>query len=304
MWEFPSSGFGGAQWSYEFGREALARAGRLVDPELGERRNLILANKRGGQNYPTLRTHVLAYQMIMPGERARTHRHTPHAGRVILEADEGAYTVVNGARLAMHPGDVVLTPSLSWHGHGHEGERPAYWIDFLDVPLVHLLEPMFFEPYPGGWEAPRSDASAEGLVFPWAETKAQLDELPKPTEGAFGREVRLGEPALPTMGLVVRQLDNSTLTTRFRTSANREYCVVSGAGESWIDGEHYRWSSGDVFVAPCWSIQQHASDAGAVLLEISDEPLQAYCGYLRSEAVAEIGTSGAFEPEVAHASRA
>ncbi len=39
---------------------------------------------------------------------------------------------------------MVLTPGWSWHGHGHDGDEPAYWFDGLDVPLTHLLEPMFF----------------------------------------------------------------------------------------------------------------------------------------------------------------
>ena len=42
------------------------------------------------------------------------------------------------------PGDVVLTPSWSWHGHANESDATSYWIDFLDIPFVHLTEAMFF----------------------------------------------------------------------------------------------------------------------------------------------------------------
>ena len=48
----------------------------------------------------------------------------------------------------METGDVVLTPGWCWHGHGHDGDEPAYWFDGLDVPLTHLLEPMFFQEHP------------------------------------------------------------------------------------------------------------------------------------------------------------
>ena len=48
----------------------------------------------------------------------------------------------------MESGDIVLTPGWHWHGHGHDGQEQAYWFDGLDVPLTHLLEPMFFEDHP------------------------------------------------------------------------------------------------------------------------------------------------------------
>ncbi len=89
---------------------------------------------------------VTAYQMIMPGEWARSHRHTPNALRLILDSEPGTYTEVDGVKIAMEPGDVLLTPNWSSHGHGNNSRACAYWLDFLDVPLVQLLEPMFFEP--------------------------------------------------------------------------------------------------------------------------------------------------------------
>ena len=77
-------------------------------------------------DYATSRTIVAAYQMIMPGEKARSHRHTPNALRLIIDAEPGAYTIVNGERLSMMPGDVVLTPNWCWHGHGNDSRACAY----------------------------------------------------------------------------------------------------------------------------------------------------------------------------------
>ena len=94
-----------------------------------------MQNPAGG-SYATSRTIVAAYQMIMPGEKARSHRHTPNALRLIIDAEPGAYTIVNGERLSMMPGDVVLTPNWCWHGHGNDSRACAYWLDVLDVPLV------------------------------------------------------------------------------------------------------------------------------------------------------------------------
>ena len=53
-------------------------------------------------------------QIVMPGEIARAHRHSAAALRLIIEG-RGGYTVVNGKRVPMFPGDLVLTPNWSWH---------------------------------------------------------------------------------------------------------------------------------------------------------------------------------------------
>jgi len=197
MWSSPRTPFTQAQWRYADARQALMRAEHLVDLEFAERRNLIMVNPTEGNLYPTSRALVLAYQLVLPGERARTHRHTPHAGRLVLEADEGAYTVVNGVQVPMLPGDVLLTPSWSWHGHGNSGTKPAVWIDFLDVPLVHLLDPMFFEPHPDGWAEATIETRDTPILFPYGETNARLDAAEPDPSGCFGRRIELGSPALP-----------------------------------------------------------------------------------------------------------
>jgi gentisate 1,2-dioxygenase len=109
--------------------------------------------------------------MIMPGEKARSHRHTPNALRLIVDAEPGAYTIVNGERLSMMPGDVVLTPNWCWHGHGNDSRSNAYWLDVLDVPLVHLLEPMFFEPHPDDFERESVVPNASPMHSPGARPR-------------------------------------------------------------------------------------------------------------------------------------
>ena len=66
-------------------------------------------------------------QIVMPGESARAHRHTPSALRLIINSD-GGYTTVNGDRIPMYPGDLILTPNWTWHDHGNEsGEQSSGW---------------------------------------------------------------------------------------------------------------------------------------------------------------------------------
>ena len=47
----------------------------------------------------------------------------------------------------MDPGDLVLTPSWTWHDHGSEAAEPVIWMDGLDIPLIRSLESMFFEAF-------------------------------------------------------------------------------------------------------------------------------------------------------------
>ena len=108
LWPAPRKTFVPAHWKYALARGALDAAGRLINTALAERRNLILFNPAEGNTYGTVRTLVAAYQMIMPGEWARVHRHTPNALRLILDAEPGTYTEVDGTNIAMAPGDVLV----------------------------------------------------------------------------------------------------------------------------------------------------------------------------------------------------
>ena len=87
---------------------------------LAERRNLVMRNPAPNPGFETSRTLVAAYQMILPGEHAPSHRHSSHALRVIIDG-KGSYSIVDGDKTPMETGDVVLTPGWCWHGHGHDG---------------------------------------------------------------------------------------------------------------------------------------------------------------------------------------
>jgi gentisate 1,2-dioxygenase len=281
LWPKPQQHFLPALWHWEVCKTALDIAGRLVTTELAERRNLILHNPLPGNGYATATTMVAAYQMILPGEKARSHRHTPNALRLILEG-EGAFSVVDGERLDMRPGDVVLTPNWYWHGHGNDGDVPCYWLDGLDVPLVQTLGPMFFESYPTGFQEPEVCSTDSPLVFRWEKTQAALDRTMPDPEDFFGVRVQLGSPALTTMGLYMQRLSAGTETRAYQTTANFIYCVLEGAGVTSIDGETLHWKRGDVVVVPTWRRQTHYVTTDATLFSMTDEPVLKACGWLRT----------------------
>src|SRR5437870_2993468 len=126
--------------------EAMIRESGEVVPVGEERRALQLFNPGLEGRWASTNTLIAAIQVLLPGEVARAHRHTPTAIRFIMRGS-GGYTKVDGERLYMSPGDLVLTPSWSWHDHGNEGEETVVWLDGLDIPLIQSLDSMFFQFY-------------------------------------------------------------------------------------------------------------------------------------------------------------
>jgi gentisate 1,2-dioxygenase len=280
LWPEPRTHFQAANWTWDHARAALNSAGRLINTELADRRNLFMVNPCEGNFYATLRTLVSAYQMLLPGERARSHRHTPNALRLVLDVPQNCYTIVDGIRIDMVPGDVLLTPGWSWHGHGNDGDRPAYWIDFLDVPLVQLLEPMFFEPWPAGFQDPTQSTRNSAFVFPWANTVQSLDAA-KPDE--YGRNrVELGSPALPTLALHMERILPGQKSESMQSTASQIFAVASGSGKTIIEDNEFQWSTGDVIAIPSWHRFWSSADTEAVLFSVSDQPVLEKLGFLRT----------------------
>ena len=271
LWPAPRKTFLPAHWSYKVARAALDKAAPLIGTDQAERRNLILANPIEGNTYATSRTLVAAYQMVRAGEVARSHRHTPNALRLVVDSRPDAFTIVQGKKIPMVPGDVLLTPNWLWHGHANESDAAAYWIDFLDAPLVQLLEPMFLEHFADGIEKASDIDDASPMRFPFAETTARLDAAETAADGTSS--VELGGPALDTMALHVHRLTADRPTSPRQTTANNIYAVIDGEGESDLDGLTVRWSRGDVFVAPAWRKHSHRAAGAAHLLRVTDEPV-------------------------------
>jgi gentisate 1,2-dioxygenase len=279
----PQSSFVPAHWRYEECKAALDAAGRLIDVSLAERRNLVLRNPIKGNDIATTRTLVSAYQMILPGEKAPSHRHVAHALRVIIDG-HGSYSTVDGEKTPMETGDVVLTPGWSWHEHGHDGDEPAYWLDGLDVPLVRSLENMFYEEHPDRFEPNVREVKTSPYRFTRDEIARRLDQATADNEGFHGPRIVLEAPTMPTMKLTMERLAAGTKTRRQRSTANHIFCCVEGGGESIVGNERFEWRRGDAFAAPCWTKFEHRAASDTLLFALSDEPLMTFGRYYRFEA--------------------
>src|SRR5574343_113948 len=136
----PSRKTQATHWPYRPLRELLLKAGELTPIEKAERRVLVLANPGHGlEKMQASAAMYLGMQLLLPGEWAPSHRHTPNAVRMVVEG-EGAWTLVDGEKCHMSRGDLILTPTGLWHEHGHDGDAPVVWLDVLDLPLVYYME--------------------------------------------------------------------------------------------------------------------------------------------------------------------
>ena len=283
FWAEPKSQFVPAHWRFSDVRGLLDAAGRLVDMSLAERRILALRNPFPGNNFATTRTLSCSYQLMLPGERASTHRHASHALRVMLDARR-AWSIVDGVRMPMETGDIVLTPGRCWHGHGLDGDDPACWLDGLDIPLTHLLEPMFFEPHPDRFEPARSVVETSPFRYSRADIARALDAARPDAQGLAGPRITLACREMAALGMTVERLSAGESTRRQRSTASRCFVVMEGAGRSKVGTECFDWQRGDTIAVPTWTWFEHAADADAQLFCLSDEPLMQFTGYLRQEA--------------------
>lgn len=281
LWASPKQTFVPAHWEYSLAKPALDAAGLFVDTEHAERRNLILFNPIAGNHYATASTMVAAYQMVMSNETARSHRHTPNALRLVVDARPGAYTIVEGKKIPMVSGDVLLTPNWCWHGHRNDSDERAYWIDFLDAPLVHLLGPMFFEPFPGGIERTEESGERSPMRFPFSEVRRRLDCAAESQPGR--RELRIGPPYLDTMALFVSRLEAGGAFVAERATANSIFAVIEGQGRSIVDDKEFDWRRGDVFVVPSWHRHTCRAVETSTVLRVTDEPVMRMLNWLRQE---------------------
>jgi gentisate 1,2-dioxygenase len=294
-------------WRYREVRPLLMRAGDLAPIEKAERRVLVLSNPGHGlDGLHTTGTIYVGMQMILPGENAPSHLHTPLAIRLVIEG-EGACTIVDGERLPMQPGDLILTPALHWHEHTHAGNAPVIWMDSLDLPLIVSMEANYARE--GAPQTVRNapDASATryrraGLLpysvlaepraayplmrWPWLEVRAALQALATDTEA--GAPVQLayvnpqtGAECLPTLGFSALMLRPGETLAVPRDSASAAFNVVEGAIDAQVAGAGFAAEQADVFAAPAHAavtLTNRSASKPAFLFRIDDAPLQRKIG--------------------------
>lgn len=268
-------------WKWADMAPNIQKSSELVHGPDADHRVLLLTNPHL-DGPPSTTSHIIAaFQCVLPGEETTPHRHTPAAMRIIIEGDGGA-TFVDGRRLEMYDGDLILTPNWTWHCHRNDSAKRTVWLDVLDLPLVGKLDAVF-----GQLEKPDDaafPANTRALRFPWSDMAAQLDAAPD-TGGARTVDYGGGEtPLLPTLTPSAVALAAGAATSQRRAMANELFVVLGGEGESQIGEVTHQWGPNDVFTAPHWSWTRHAAKNDAHMIVISDGEIMKRLGLYREEA--------------------
>jgi len=299
-------------WKWHDIYDSLVQAKEKISVTRGnvERRVIRLVNPGLADTEMTSHTLLLSFQLIQPGEVAPAHRHSMAAVRFILQG-RGAYTNVDGQKMVMEDGDLILTPQGCWHEHAHEGDENMVWIDGLDVPFVQALQQISFDPYKQG-RLPANEtvnpASYYGMTRPVGDTTVELprvlhyhwrDSYPALQNLARAENNRYdgvalefvnpqtGGPALPTMSCRIQLLRPNEKTTSHRHTSTSIYHAFRGSGTTIINGQPFHWQKGDTFIVPLWFWHEHANGSPndeAILFSMHDEPILRAFGLYREEA--------------------
>jgi len=240
-------------------------------------------------------------QLILPGEVAPLHRHTQSALRFVLKG-QGAYTAIEGERVAMNVGDFIITPSWTFHDHGNPSDEPMVWLDGLDLAIVELLDAQFMEKgveerqqatHAAGRNLARFGATMKPLQhqprsrtsplfwYPYARTREALQTLCASDEPhpCWGHKLQYtnpltGESAIPTMASYMQLLPRGFHGKPYRSTDATVYAVVEGEGRCIVGETTMAFGPKDVFVCPSWISYRLEADSDSFMFSYSDRPVQ------------------------------
>jgi gentisate 1,2-dioxygenase len=302
-------------WAYKDIKPLLLKAGELTPIEKAERRVLVLANPGHGlDKMQASAAMYLGMQLLLPGEWAPSHRHTPNAVRMVVEG-EGAWTTVDGEKCPMSRGDLILTPTGLWHEHGHDGTEPVIWLDVLDLPLVYYMEASYHingsrqQQVPGRGdraytrggllptpvferELARRGKAYPLLRYPWVDARAALLALAEDRPDQDAVQVTYANPetgahAENILGFYALMLrPGQTLSLPVRSPA-MVFHVIEGGAEVAVDDQRFALAEADTCCAPGYTpvVLKNASAVQPAFIFIADEtPLHQKLGVFETRA--------------------
>ena len=303
-------------WRYDDLRPLVTEAAALVRGDDAGRRVVMLVNDRRKELSAAVGLLYTGIQIMNPGESMTAHRHAASALRFVMEGT-GAWTIVDGDRLRVGPGDFAITPNGTWHEHGNDSaDGPVIWQDGLDIPLVNTLDANFYEVHPDLYQRPGkvvntsvlehgaaflkpdgrtwSKPYSPLLAYPWDKTYEALNNLARvsdgsPYDGLIMEYVNpvTGGSVMPTMGAHMQLLRPGEATRAHRHTGSVVYQVARGGGHTIVAGQRFDWQKHDIFCVPSWAWHEHANDDttdDACLFSFNDFPAIKSLGLFREEA--------------------
>ncbi|MDA4128582.1 MAG: cupin domain-containing protein [Thaumarchaeota archaeon] len=298
------------------GKEILEKLHKIAyEVQLGEgvERKVLVPVNPGLQKlglYTATHTIYVGFQIVLPGEVAGAHRHTPFASRFMIRGK--ASTTVDGVGVEFEDGDFITTPRWSWHDHTNNSNEPVVWLDALDIPVPKMLLSSFFEDYEGETQPVTGDLRARSastgltssldlswvrgqsspLVFKWKDTHAMLKDLGSFSDGSpfdaitlTYRDPRTGKEVSDTLGADITLLKSGLRTKPHRHTTSVVYYVVKGKGAIVVDGKEMSWEENDVVSLTPWLSHELVNDGSgdAILFSLNDRPLLKNTGLYRVE---------------------
>jgi gentisate 1,2-dioxygenase len=243
-------------------------------------------------------------QLLLPGEWAPSHRHTPNAVRMVVEGT-GAWSNVDGEKCDMLRGDLILTPTGLWHEHGHDGVDPVIWLDVLDLPLVFYMEASYHvnggrqavrpvhgeRAYARGGVVPtpvfeRSNRPYPMLRYPWADARAALESMAADQPDLAAVQVTYANPEtgghaeniLGFYALMLRPGQSLPLPVR---SPAMVFHLIEGGVKVNVDELHFTLAEADTCCAPGYTpvtLTNTSATAPAFLFIADETPLHTKLG--------------------------
>ena len=292
-------------WPYATLRPLLMQAGELTPMEKAERRVLVLANPGHGlENMKASPAMYLGMQLLLPGEWAPSHYHSPNAVRMVVEG-QGAYTTVDGEKCPMQRGDLILTPTGLWHEHGHDGDQPVVWLDVLDLPIIYYTETSYAvegvrqqvksgrgdQAYASGGVVPspvfeRSDKAYPMLRYPWAQAKASLLALASDRADLQAVQVTYVNPetvkdAQNNLGFYALMLRPGQTLRLPARSPSQVFHLIEGAAEVQVVSKTFALAEADTCCTPGYesvTLKNLQADQPAFLFIADESPLHRKLG--------------------------
>ena len=292
--------------------QALQFQDKLPTGQAGAERRIVRLQNPGLDGETVTETMSMSLQLLMPGEIARPHRHTPVAFRFFLKGR--SFTTVHGEKHQMLPGDLVLTPFMQWHDHGNDSDEPGIWIDGLDFPLVRYLDavvkqdtekPQEHKKRSGtsdrrygatglrpAWVSSAETERASLTHYRWNKTEQALFAMAEAGDASATDDVILefvnpatGGSVFSTIACFIQMIRPEIRTSQQRETAHKIFHVFRGEGKTVIEDQEFEWSEGDFFVIPSmtWHHHENSSNDPALLFSLHDSPTLKRLGLYRRE---------------------
>ncbi len=296
-----------AYWRWEGIYNGLMQSGKLVTVGPGAMTGMRSVTGIEARQFPIW----MNAQILMPGERTQAHRNIRSETRLVCQAPPEAFFVCEYEAFPMERGDVIISPSWTFHDHWNKGSIPAIWVDGYDngynggvnlnerlplgAPYQDIRKPVGYSQRARGHARAAATGHPDPLPvmrYPWAETREALAALAEAGDDDPCDGIHLmlaspvdGGPTLPTIAWHAQLLKPAQKTHSHRHNSTTFYFAFEGAGRLVIEGENLDFGQGDIFAVPAWA-WHHLENDGAgetILFSIDDWPAMTKLGFYRKE---------------------